>query len=319
MPTPDIDNTPEQIVVPDQLPIADQVSATLTPDQAGEVLASGTDNPQPQIEVKATNLIEVLNRLQNITVERFFANNPDDTTTIAEQRIYFKDALTIDVEADNIVTAFTKFYAMDRFQGLDADALNEVYTIPLSTVANIDLRGKPQLHLYFVEANYLSDSDRRIADGQIGGIRLMDKTSQSLTLTELTSLGEKCRDLFNSFLWNKGKSMVSYSDPEKGYNLQILCQTKEGGVETLSKVLAIRDHEVIGKYVNFKENSEPDQAYPDIFSEVEILDKKYKTERRRPEASVKLRAALLFIDGLQKPKVLYDSSGKYREALVRNA
>lgn len=318
MPNPDIDNEPEIISTPDSMDVAD-LAPIADPDQKLEAITVGNDNPAIQIEQKAANIIEVLNRLQNLAVDKFFEAIPDENPVLAEQRTYFKSALTIDVEADNIITAFAKFYAMDRFQGLDLGDLGEVYTIPLSTAANIDLRGKPQLHLYFVEVNYLSDSDRRIADGQIGGIRLMDKTSQSLTLTELTTLGEKCRDLFNGFLWDKGKSMVSYSDPEKGYNLQILCQTKEGGVETLGKVLAIRDHEVIGKYVNFKENSEPEQAYPDIFSEVEILGKKYKTERRRPDASVKLRAALLFIDGLQKPKVLYDSSGKYREALVRNA
>lgn len=317
MPSPDINNTPEQIEVPDQNSTADVVP-TPSPQQAAEVLTSGTDNPQPQIEVKATNLIEVLNRLQNLSVENFFAVNPEDTNSIAEQRVYFKDALTIDVEADNLVTAFAKVYAMDRFQALDADALSEVYTIPLSTIANIDLRGKPQLHLYFIEVNYLSDSGRRIADGQIGGIRLMDKTSESLTLAELTTLGEKIRDLFKDYLWEKGKSMVSYSDPEMGYNLQILCQTKDGGIEVLTKVLSVRDHEIITKYVNFKENAVPLEAYPSTSTDIQILEKTYKTRRRRVEASVKLNVASLFIDGLQKPKVLYDRLGKYRSALVRD-
>ena len=275
-------------------------------------------NAQAAIEKDTVDWAEGFRKFQNFEVAAYFERVNEDSLPMQSQKDYWSKMTTI-TEDDGIIKAIGKFMLFDRVRGSNLDALSEVYPLPLSTAANIDLRGKPQLHLYFVEANYLSDSDRRIADGQIGGIRLMDKTSQSLTLTELTTLGEKCRDLFNGFLWDKGKSMVSYSDPEKGYNLQILCQTKEGGVETLSKVLAIRDHEVIGKYVNFKENSEPEQAYPDIFSEVEILGKKYKTERRRPDASVKLRAALLFIDGLQKPKVLYDSSGKYREALVRNA
>ncbi len=315
--TPDIDNSPEEIPVPEVSTSADTVP-TLTPDQSSETLTSGTDNPQPQIEAKATNLIEVLNRLQNLAVESFFAINTEDSTAIAEQRVYFKDALTIDVEADNLVTAFAKVYAMDRFQALDADALSEVYTIPLSTVANIGLRGKPQLHLYFVEVNYLSDSGRRIADGQITGIRLMDKTSETLTLIELTALGEKIRDLFKDFLWEKGKSLLTYSESAKGYNLQILCKTKEDGTEVLNKVLSVRDDEPVAKYINFKENLEPTEAYPQNSTEIDILGAKYKTEIRRAEATVKLRVALLHIEGLQKPKVLYDSSGKYKTALVRD-
>lgn len=315
MPTPEIDNAPEAIDVPDTLPSADVLPSTLTGDQSSEVLTSGTDNPQPQIERKATNLIEVLNRLQNLSVETFFAANPTDDSAIAEQRTYFKDGLMIDTEADNLITAHAKFYAMNTFLGLDLD---EIYTLPLSTAANIGMRGKPQLDLYFVEVNYLLDSGRSIVDGQIAGNRLMDKTSDTLQVSELTAMGERIRDLFRDFIWEKGKSLLSYSDPEKGYNLQILCQSKDGGLEVLTKILAIREHAVINKFVNFKENEDPTDSYPETQQNLQILGETYKTHIRRPTASVKLRVAQLHIEGIQKPKVLYDNSGKYRKALVRN-
>ena len=317
MPTPDIDNAPEEIDVPDQLPSADVVP-TPSPDQAAEVITSGTGNPQPQIEAKATNLIEVLNRLQNLTVETFFAANPTDDAAIAEQRIYFKDGLTIDTEADNLITAHTKLYAMNTFLAIDPDALEAVYTLPLSTAANMGMRGKPQLHLYFVEVNYSLDSGRDIADADIKGNRLMEYTTATLQESDLIAIGERTRDLFRDFLWEKGKSLLSYSDPERGYNLQILCRTKDGGMEMLTKVLAIREDEVVSRRINFKENNNPEETYPDTQQEIQLLGKTYKTGVRRPECTVKLKAAFLHIEGLIKPKVIYDNSGKYKTALVKN-
>jgi hypothetical protein len=313
MPTPDIDNLPEQIEVEDTLSTSEQVPNP-TPEQSAEILTSGTENPQPQIEQKITNLVEVLNRLQNLNVETFFAANPTDDSAIAEQRAYFKDGLMIDTEADNIGTAHVKLYAMNTFIGISG--LNEVYLLPPSEVANIDLRGKPKLKLYFVETNYLSSSGREIADGQIAGIRLMEYTNESISRATAVSLGEKIRDAFNGFIWNKGKNNLSYSDPQKGYNIQILCESQQDGLDVLTKVLSLQEHEVENKRVKFSDSPAPTEAYPDTQQEVQRLGKTIKTRVKRPICTVKLRAAFLYIDGLIKPEVIYDNSGYYQAPYV---
>lgn len=316
MPTPDIDNAAENIDVPDQLPVADQVPETLTNDQASETLTTGSDNPQPQIEQKVVTLVEILKRLQNLTVEKFFEANPTDSPELAEQRQYFRDGLTIDLEADNAITADIKCRAMDRFIGLDSDRLNELYLLPPSEIVNINLGKKPKLKLYFVEVNYSTDLERDIADGQIAGIRLVEFDATSISRANAVALGEKIRDTFNGFIWQKGKHNLSYSDPEKGYNIQILCDTKDGGLEVLSKVLSLRDHEVENKRVYFKENNAPDEAFPDNKEEVQRLGRTIKKRVQRPICTVKLRAAFLYVDGIIKPEVLYDNSGYYPKPYV---
>lgn len=318
MPTPDIDNEPELIDKPDAIAASD-VSPVPSPDAALETITVGNDNPAVQIEAKSVNLIEVFNRLQNLAADDFFAIDTTDNPVIAEQKAYFKDALKIDVEADSLISAFAKIYCLDRFKALDSDSLDAVYTIPDSTIANIDLRGKPQLDLYFVEVNYLTSLGREIVDGQIAGIRLMESSSQTLTESELVLLGEKIKDSFRDFLWVKGKNMLSYSDPDKGLNLQVLCQSKEGGIEVINKVLALRNFEIQNSRLNYKVNESPAEAYPVTPTLTEVLGKTVKSRLKRPEVSVKLRAAFLHIDGLVKPKVIYDNSGKYKNAYVSNS
>jgi hypothetical protein len=318
MPTPEIDNTPEQIDVPDTLPVADQIPDTLTPDQASETLTSGTDNPQPQIEQKATNLVEVLNRLQNLTVDNFFAANPSDDPTIAEQRAYFKDGLTIDTEADNLISAFIKFYALNTFIGVDSN-FPEIFTVPFSTV-NDELRYKPQVHLYFVETNYdFIQQNRRIRDGAIRGIRLMGETSETITQVKVEAIANKIKDLFGDgqgFTWNKGRAMFTYADDSKGYNLQILCTTSDEGKRIVTQVLAIQEHEPEWKYANFKENNSPDEAYPVDAPDITILDKPVKAKKKRLNCTVTFRTAWLHLDAIEKPITLYDKTGRYSKPTV---
>jgi hypothetical protein len=272
-------------------------------------------NAQAAIEKDTIDWAEGFRKFQNFEVAAYFERVSEDSLPMQSQKDYWSKMTTI-TEDDGIIKAIGKFMLFDRVRGSNLDALSEVYPLPLSTVANIGLRGKPQLSLYFVEVNYSLDSGRDIADGQIEGNRLMNYTTATLKESDLIALGEKIRDSFKDFLWEKGKNMLSYSDPENGYNLQILCRSKDGGLEVLTKVLALREHEVLTKRVNYKENSNPDEAYPDTQQQIEILGKNYKAGVKRPECTVKIRAAYLHIEGLLRPRVLYSASGRSKTALV---
>ncbi len=274
-------------------------------------------NAQAEIEKDTIDWAEGFRKFQNFEVTAYFEKVNEDSLPMQSQKDYWAKMTTI-TEDDGIIKAIGKFMLFDRVRGSNLEALSEVYTLPLSTVANIGLRGKPQLHLYFVEVNYLVDSGRNIADGQIAGIRLTEFSAETITKENIVSIGEKVRDLFKDFLWEKGKNMLSYSEPDKGYNLQILCQSKEGGLQVLSKVLSIRDDEIANKLVNYKANEVPDETYPDVSTELQRVGETIRSTTRRPEASVKLRVALLHIEGLIKPKVAYDNSGKYKNAYVVN-
>lgn len=318
MPTPDIDVTPEQIDVTEQIASVDQVPA-LTPDQTTETLTSGTDNPQPQIEKAVVNLVEVLNRLQNLTVEKFFELNSDDSPEISQQKTYFKDALKIDTEADNVVTAGIKLYSMNTFLGLGD--FPEIYTVPFSTV-NDELRYKPQLHLYFIERSYdYIQQNRRPRDGVIKGIRLMGETNETITQIKVEAMANKIKNLFgegSGFAWNRGRGMFSYSDDTKGYNFQILCISKEEGRRIITQILSIQDHEPEWKFANYKENEAPDEAYPVSGLDINILEKIVKPKRKRINCTVSFQVAWLHLDAIEKPITLYDKTGRYKKSVVRD-
>lgn len=237
--TPDIDNSPEEIPIPEVSASADTVP-TLTPDQSSETLTSGTDNPQPQIETKSVNLIEVLNRLQNLAVDTFFTPVATDDDALAEQRTYFKTSLTIDTEADNITTAFAKLYALDRFQGLDTGDLAKVYGVPIEQFGE-KVRFKPQICLKFRELE-INQSDLPIRDYKLVkeiSFRLMNTIPQNWD--DLNALREKILSTFSAFSWVvSSEKTYTYRDLGNGYKLSIDAD-KDLFTEIVTKVLSIQD------------------------------------------------------------------------------
>lgn len=254
--TPDIDNSPEEIPVPEVSTSADTVP-NLTPDQSSETLTSGTDNPQPQIETKAVNLIEVLNRLQNLAVENFFAPIADEDSLLAEQRTYFKTSLTIDTEADNITTAFTKLYALDRFQGLDTGDLAKVYGVPIEQFWE-KVRYKPQICLKFRELE-INQSDMPIRNYKLEkeiSFRLLgDEIPKNFD--DLTNLREKILAAFSNYSWVvSSENTYTYRDFSRGYRLAIDIE-KDGFTELVTKVLSVQDHTYEEQYVGYTKSNRP--------------------------------------------------------------
>jgi len=254
--TPDIDNSPEEIPIPEVSASADTVP-TLTPDQSSETLTSGTDNPQPQIETKSVNLIEVLNRLQNLALDTFFTPVATDDDALAEQRTYFKTSLTIDTEADNITTAFAKLYALDRFQGLDTGDLAKVYGVPIEQFWE-KVRYKPQICLRFREVE-INQSDLPIRNYKLEkeiSFRLLgDEIPKSFD--DLTNLREKTLAAFSNYSWVvSSENTYTYWDLSRGYRLAIDIQ-KDAFIELVTKVLSIQDHTYDEQYVGDKKLSRP--------------------------------------------------------------
>lgn len=310
IPSPSDDNV--TLIPPDESVDLPNPTADIDADDTAVI------NAQAAIEKDTIDWSEGFRKFQNYEVAAYFEKVSDDSLPMQSQKDYWMKLCTI-TEDDGLLKAVGKYLLFDRVLGADFSKLNEVYLLPPSEVANFNLGSKPKLKLYFVETNYLADSGRDVADGQIAGIRLVEFTADSIKKSEAIALGEKIRDTFNGFIWQKGKSNLSYSDPEKGYNIQILCDTKEGGLEVLGKALSIRDHEIENKRVNFKANEAPDEAYPDTQQEVQRLERSVKKGVKRPVCTVKLRAAFLYLDALVKPEVLYDNSGYYPNPYVTDS
>lgn len=254
--TPDIDNSPEEIPIPEVSASADTVP-TLTPDQSSETLTSGTDNPQPQIETKSVNLIEVLNRLQNLAVDTFFTPVATDDDALAEQRTYFKTSLTIDTEADNITTAFAKLYALDRFQGLDTGDLAKVYGVPIEQFGE-KVQFKPQICLKFRELE-INQSDLPVRNYKLEkeiSFRLLgDEIPKNFD--DLTNLREKILAAFSNYSWVvSSENTYTYRDFSRGYRLAIDIE-RDGFTEIVTKVLSVQDHTYEEQYVGYTKVNRP--------------------------------------------------------------
>lgn len=176
----------------------------------------------------------------------------------------------------------------------------------------------PKITLYFIED--LNDVAEGYApvDGQIS-IRLMEYDQGSITEPIARTYATRIKTAFaagGGFVWKKGKVMCSYTDWEKGYQLQLLCRNDTEGRRVVEQVLDIQSDSPDWSRFNITENAEPTQAYPTI----PPLDRAYgesrRQPRRRPIADVRFQVARMDVLGVPAPVILVDRSGTYPRPLA---
>ena len=176
----------------------------------------------------------------------------------------------------------------------------------------------PKITLYFLED--LSDVADGYApvDGQIS-VRLMDYDQGSITEAIARTYATRIKSAFaagSGFVWKKGKAMYTYTDWEKGYQLQLLCRTEAEGRRVVEQVLDIQSDTPDWSYFNIKENAEPTQAYPTISDIDRAYGENRRQPRRRPIADVRFQTAFLHVLGVPEPIILVDRTAIYARPLV---
>lgn len=177
---------------------------------------------------------------------------------------------------------------------------------------------RPKVTLYFIEdLNDVADGYAPV-DGQIS-IRLMDHDQSTITETIARTFATRIKTAFASgsgFVWKKGKLMCSYSDWDKGYQLQLLCKTESEGRRVVEQVLDIQNDTPEWAYFNVKENAEPSQSFPTVPPNERAYGKIRRQPRRRPIADVRFQTAYLHVIGVPNPVILVDRSGTYPNPLA---
>ncbi|MGK7958422.1 MAG: hypothetical protein AB4063_24660, partial [Crocosphaera sp.] len=143
--------------------------------------------------------------------------------------------------------------------------------------------------------------------------------SESITKAKLTTIANKIKTEFgvsNGYTWKKGKEYYSYTDKEKGYQLQILGFNEPEARQLINKVLDIQGHSFQGKRFRKAVNDDPTEAYPTIPPTQSILGESVKEPRIRPVATVRFQYAIANIWGKPDLIPLYDRTFKYLNALV---
>ena len=197
------------------------------------------------------------------------------------------------------------------------------YTNDLESVRRV---GKPKVTLYFLEdSNYNKkaprnnvDQGRRRQEGVIR-FRLMDETTQTFTKGNGTNLGNRIKEVFGSgtgFVWNKGKTMYSYTDWERGYQFQLLCKAETEAKRIITAVHSLQFHTPNWKYFNTVKNDEEFIKYPEFPGNHLVMGEQLPLPKIRPIVDVRFQYAYVRLDGVIEPITLYDRRGKRAKSLV---
>ncbi|MBW4667200.1 MAG: hypothetical protein KME60_07095 [Cyanomargarita calcarea GSE-NOS-MK-12-04C] len=186
-------------------------------------------------------------------------------------------------------------------------------------------RFKPHVVLHFQETkedfNNRSKTDSKASRGKgIISFRLMNETSESLTIDYVTQLANKIKSKFGNppYEWNKGKLLFSYTDYDKGYQLQLLTSSESEALRVIESVLDLKGDSVDREKIQEAKNLLPEKAYDDTPRKKIILGKPEEQPVRRKPCKVKFLYAQLFVEDKQDPVTLYDRSKRYRNPLVRD-
>ena len=266
-----------------------------------------------------SNMVQAIADVQNKIVREEFNDVAElDIDDINKPRSVLRNACLIDSDEKSIQTVILKmmfFYIVLRKA---RDLQQPYYGIPIGT-DEAQRKYKPQIELFFQQDwEDVEDIEIRV-EGRIS-FRLMDETAATITKTELTNLAREIKAKFaiaNGYKWKKGKDMCSYTDKDKGYQLQLLVFSKSEAKDLIKDVLSIQDHTPDWSKMHYKENEAPAEAYPLVRGNKTILGKVYKEPRLRPTETVRFQYAVAKIHGIGKPIPLVDRSGTFFDPLVR--
>lgn len=171
---------------------------------------------------------------------------------------------------------------------------------------------KPKVRLTFIEnIKKTKQVKTQPAVGEVS-FRIMDHTAQSLTEQQLITLAKKIKTKFGGktpFIWHKGKRMLTYSDWNEGYQLQVLCNKKESGKALVEQILDLRGKSPKWECANYVTCDQESKKYPSKPEHEIILGKSRRLPERRPVVDVEFAYATIQLYGLNKPVVLYDRTG----------
>lgn len=201
-----------------------------------------------------------------------------------------------------------------------------VYGTPVSEYDR-SFKYKPQIHLNFYQNRFnapSSTNDDGVSSTAVQSIisfRLMNESSESLTITELERYANRIKANFGTsggYRWQKGRVTVNYTDKEKGYKLRLYCRTKADGKALIEQVLDIQQHTPDWTRMTSTENEDPLQAYPDIPSPRtrRILGKTVKNPHERPVVDVRYRYSTIHIHGLGQPRGMHDLTNTIKNPIA---
>lgn len=272
--------------------------------------------PLPENFSHWEHLQDQLRRIHNREVVDWFRNIPDNDITTPKGSL--KRACMMD-DKDTASMTIIRMLLFYINCGKARDFHPPLYTLPVQEAYD-RIAGRPQIKLFFREDRDDVEPGYDPISGEIG-FRLMNETTETLTMANAQTFARKCKTAFGAgsgFIWKKGRYSYSYTDPKKGYRLKVLVRSESEAKRLIEQVLDIQSHTPDWDNLNKNEAVNASTKYPTTPGRRTILGKSYKKPRKRPVADVRFQHSELHVDGLPKPLILFDNSGRfYRETLVK--
>lgn len=205
----------------------------------------------------------------------------------------------------------------NRFLGrLNGAGDDEVGTTRYRT--KVRRKHRPQITLIFIEDWQDVEAGYTPVRGRLS-FRLMDYDPSTITPQNILPFAQRIKATFalgNGFVWKKGKEMFSYSDWDKGYQLQLLCRNESEARRVIGSVLDIQNDMPDWTNFNICTNGQPSESYPIVPDRERIFGETRREPRARPIADVRFQYADLSVSGLANPVLLVDRSGVFTNPLV---
>lgn len=208
--------------------------------------------------------------------------------------------------------AITQIMALHQL--LEAKDIGTIYAYPNDS-NSVRRKGKPKVNLFFMEDTNFNklaalnnrQEGRRRLEGLIS-FRLMDESTQTFTKGNATLLATKIKEIFGTgggYVWNKGRTMYSYTDWELGYQFQLLCRTETEAKRIVTSVLGIQAHTPNFKNFNEVKNDQEAIRYPTNPGKQIVMGESVDIPKERPVVDVRFQYSYVDLAGVKSPVNLY--------------
>jgi hypothetical protein len=141
------------------------------------------------------------------------------------------------------------------------------------------------------------------------GLRLMHDDPTVITLQRLQYLGERIHSKFDNWQHQTGKKLVSYTDWENGYQLQLQVPSLAEGRRITEQILDIQSHSVKDELLRLNQVADEEKRYPELPEKIPIAGQLVRPPQQRAVATVKFTQAIVKFPHIPEFHQLCDRSG----------
>ena len=275
--------------------------------------------PEPDNFSPTEQFQDVNKKIANKIIREYFKdviNLESDLDLTAPRQALLKaclhkedDSLMLSIGRNQLFAQYTSF-TRDSHPIATGDLLNEL---------SEETAYKPKITLYFKEDDDDVDPDYKPVPMEISW-RLIDKTSTTITKTELTAIANKIKTKFGTapgYIFKKGRKIVSYRHKSKGYEFLIRARSLTDGKELIKDILTMNGDSLESGLLKLSEVDDEAEAFPYNPGTQTILGKRHPKVRKRPLVNVRFRYAYATIYGAGQPTYLYSRTHSIPDALVK--